>query len=395
MRRLAIVLASFLFACEHNHDDATLGDDGHDHGAQDDHPSPVDTVVLTPEAVAAARIEVRPAEVGTLRGELTLPGRIALDPRKEAVVSAWIAGQVDAIYVRTGDTVSRRASLGSVQSPELGEAIAAFRAAKARDGAEEARLDRLRTLVADGVASRSQLLEAEAAHAEVEGMLEAAEERLRILGVDPSIGDPTKGEHYVSRVRVRSPIAGTVLSTNARIGQRVAPGEMLFHVGDLSEVWLLADVFEADLAQVATGQAVRFSVPAWPGEDFEGRVAQVGSWVEPESRTVEVRVVVDNPAAKLMPNMFASARISVASGDLPRGVVLPLAAVQDLDGHAVVFVEEAPGRFKVRPVEVAQQTPDQLRLESGLQAGEAVVTTGAFALKSELEKGELGDGHAH
>jgi len=104
---------------------------------------------------------------------------------------------------------------------------------------------------------------------------------------------------------------------------------------------------------------------------------------------------VDNPAAKLMPNMFASARISVASGDLPRGVVLPLAAVQDLDGHAVVFVEEAPGRFKVRPVEVAQQTPDHLRLESGLQAGEAVVTTGAFALKSELEKGELGDGHAH
>lgn len=399
MRLLCVLWLALLGACTHEegHEGHAEGGDVHalEHPRGKADPTPSDTLVLSKEAVEAARIVVRPAELGTLGGELSVTGQVALDPRREAVVSAWISGQVDAIDVRAGDTVRRGGRLCSVQSPELGEAVAAFRAAHARDQAEEARLDRLRTLVDDGVASRSQLLEAEAAHAEVEGMLEAAEERLRILGVDPSIGDPTKGEHYVSRVRVRSPIAGTVLNAKARIGERVGPGEMLFHIGDLTQVWLLAEVYELNLSQVSVGQAVRFTVPAWPGEVFEGRVEQVGAWVEPGSRTVEIRAVVDNPDGKLMPNMFATASLAVDAASQPSGIVVPVDAVQALDGRSVVFVETAEGRFHVRSVVVAEQTSTHLSVHEGLEPGERVVTAGAFALKSELEKGELGEGHAH
>ncbi len=352
-------------------------------------------VVLTPDAVAAARIVVATAAEGSLSPELTLPARVALDPRKEAIVSAWMAGQVDAITVRTGDTVRAGQTLGTVQSPELGEAIAAYRSASARDDAADARLERLKRLEADGVSSRSQVLESEADHAEAEGALEAAEERLRILGVDPSKGDPHAGEHYVSHVPVRSPIAGKVLAAAASVGRRVEPGDTLFHVGDLAQVWLMLDVYERDLSHVTMGQTVRFTVDAWPGETFEGRVDQVGDLVEPASRTIEVRVVVDNPEARLKPNMFAAATLSVAVAGAARGVVLPADAVQAIDGADVVFVEEEVGRYEARTVRLAERSSAQALIASGLEPGDRVVIEGAFALKSELEKGELGEGHAH
>jgi len=371
------------------------------HDDQDDHDDRGETkedhgvVELSPEAVASARITVAPASEGRLTPTLTLPGRIGLDPRKEALVSAWMAGQVDAISVRPGDEVRRGGLLGTVQSPELGEAIAAYRAARARDDAADARLERLQRLEAQGVSSRSQVLEAEASHSEAEGALEAAEERLRILGVDPSIGDPHEGEHYVSHVPLRSPIAGKVLRADAAVGRSVSPGETLFHVGDLSRVWLLVDVYESDLGRVRQDQPVSFTVAAWPGETFRGTVEQVGDWVEPEARTIEVRVVVDNPDGRLKPNMFASATLSVEAQGASSGLVLPASAITEVDGQTAVFVQLGDGRFEVRPVTVLERSASEALVTAGLAVGDLVVIDGAFALKSELEKSELGEGHAH
>ena len=372
-----------------NHDEE--GDHDSVEEPQRDH----SVVELRPEAVASARITVAPASLGQLSPTLTLPGRIALDPRKEALVSAWMAGQVDAISVRPGDEVRRGGLLGTVQSPELGEAIAAYRAARARDDAADARLERLERLEAQGVSSRSQVLEAEATHSEAEGALEAAEERLRILGVDPSIGDPHEGEHYVSHVPLTSPIAGKVLRADAAVGRNVSPGETLFHVGDLSRVWLLVDVYERDLGRVRQEQPVSFTVAAWPGETFRGTVEQVGDWVEPEARTIEVRVVVDNPDGRLKPNMFASATLAVEARGTTTGVILPIDAITEVEGQTAVFVQIGDGRFNVRPVTVADRSASEALVSTGVSAGDLVVTDGAFALKSELEKSELGEGHAH
>ncbi len=388
-RLLPLLIALTLLAC--TADTADHHDDHDEREADADGPR---VVALTPDAVAAARIQVAPATEGRLTATLSLPGRVSLDPRKEAIISAWMDGQIDAIAVRPGDEVQAGTLLGTVQSPELGEAIAAYRAARARDLAADARLERLQRLETEGVSSRSQVLEAEASHSEAEGALEAAEERLRILGVDPSVGDPHEGEHYVSHVPVRSPIAGKVLSAEAAVGRNVAPGQTLFHVGDLSRVWLLVDVYEGDLSKVQPGQAVRFTVAAWPGDTFVGTVEQVGDWVEPKARTIEVRVVVDNPEGRLKPNMFATAALTV-DGGAASGVRLPVDAVAKLDGEDVVFVEAAPGRFMARPVTVSDHSATEVLVKAGIADGEPVVIDGAFTLKSEIEKGELGDGHAH
>lgn len=365
-------------------------------GAHDEHPhAEEDGVTLSETAMRSARIAVTEAREGVLEQRLTVPARVTLAPRREALLSVWMEGQIDAIRVHPGEHVQVGQTLATVQSPDLGEAIAAFRAASARDVAADLRLERLQSLEAGGVAAHAQVLEAEAEHAVAEGALEAAEERLRILGVDPSIGDPHAGEHYVSHIPVRSPISGSVLSADVSVGERVEPGQPLFHIGDLDEVWLMLDVYERDLSHVQVGQPVRFSVEAWPGEVFEGQVQQVGDWIEPDARTVEVRVVVANADHRLKPNMFAQATLSRAAADSSPGIVLPLSAVQEVDGATVVFVQQEPRHFAPRAVQVAARSAAEVLLSGGVSAGEAVVTEGAFALKSELEKGELGEGHAH
>ena len=388
----AILWLLTLWGCDGAHDEH----DHDEHGEEDahgDHGS--GTVELSAEAIAAARIAVEPAASGALQGELTLPARITMDPLREALISAWIEGQLDAIRVRPGEDVHKGQTLATVQSPDLGVAIAAFRSASAQDAAADARLERLNRLLEAGVAAKAEVLQAEADHAEAVGALEAAEERLRIFGVDPTIGDPHAGEHYASHVPVRSPIAGTVLSSDVSVGERVEPGTTLFHIGDLDAVWLLLDVYERDLSVVRAGQAIRFTVEAWPGDIFEGVVEQVGDWLDPDTRTISVRAVVDNADHRLKPNMFAQATLTLDAADSATGVLLPADAVQRMDGGEVVFVQGDTGHFTARPVEIAARSSQGVLLSSGVEVGENVVTSGAFALKSELEKGDLGDGHAH
>lgn len=175
----------------------------------------------------------------------------------------------------------------------------------------------------------------------------------------------------------------------------MASGDPLFHVGNLDEVWLLLDVYERSLAAVQVGAAVSFTAEAYGDELFTGTVDQIGGWLDPGSRTAEVRVVVPNPGHRLKPNMFAKARLALGGATEGEGLVVPASAVQDVEGKASVFVEEEPGRFAVVAVRTEPLPDGRLRVVSGLEAGARVVVEGAFTLKSELAKNELGEGHAH
>ena len=362
--------------------------------APDHAPPHAEAVHLGPDALAAARLTVAPAALGRLAPEVASSARITLDPTRHALVGAWVQGQVDEIRVRPGDHLRAGHRLASIHTPELGAAVGDYRGASVRLGSARERRDRLLTLQEGGVSSGAQVLEAQSAVAEAESALEAAEERLRVLGVDPAQGEPTRGEHYPAHVPVTSPIAGEVLQVLASVGQHVAAGDPLFRIGDLDHVWLLADVFEGDLSRVKEGQHVSFTVDAWPGEAFTGTLEQVGSWVEPTSRTVEVRAVVPNPDHRLKPNMFARATIVEAGGAGPEGIVLPEEAVVTVDGAPAVFVQEGPGDFVVHGVRVGARAGGRA-LVTGISPGAPVVVGGAFTLKSELEKAELGGGHGH
>lgn len=373
---------------EAGHAEGEEGEAGHEEGEEHE-----EAVKLSPEALTVAALRVEPASSKSSSGSFATSARIALDPRREAQVSAATGGQVDRIVVRAGDAVNDGQTLATVVSPELGEAVAAFHTTRARRDAASARADRLRGLESQGVSSRAEVTQAEAELTVAAGEFEAAEERLRVLGVRPDAGSDG---HFPSRFPVRSPIDGEVLAAEARVGQSVEAGTPLFHVGNLDEVWLVLDVYERDLAKVGKGQEVRFTVDAWPQETFTGTVDWVGAMVQPDSRTVELRVVVPNTDHRLKPGMFARADLGLAPhGNGESRVVVPAEALQELEGRTVLFVQTAPDTFAARTVRVASRHGSDVHLADGVSPGEPIVVEGAFTLKSELAKGEMGHGHAH
>jgi cobalt-zinc-cadmium efflux system membrane fusion protein len=247
-----------------------------------------DVITLSEPALANAHLLVEALAPTPLAGTGIAPARIALDPRREAHVSAVTGGQLERILVRPGDPVTAGQSLATVLSPDLGEAIGAHLSAGARLEVATAKRDRV-----------SQLVDAEAEHTVAAAEHEAAEERLRVFGVEPASVVPAKGQHFSSRFSVKSPVEGAVLIIDASVGKSVEPGDALFHVGNLDEVWLLADVYERDLAAVKPGSAMSFTVDAYGAELFTGTIDQVGDWLDPDSRKAEIRVVVPNADHRL------------------------------------------------------------------------------------------------
>ncbi len=385
----AFAVLSFLIACSGSPKDE------HSEEVEEDHDEHGDEVVLGTTALSNARLRVVELALSALDAETTVPARIMLDPRREARVSAVTAGTLERILVRPGDTIATGGSLGTVLSPELGTAIGDHLSATAVLETARARRERIETLRAGGFSSLAEVAEAEANYTVAAAQAEAAEERLRVFGVSPERVRPKEGEHFSSRFAVKSPIDGEVLSIDVSLGASVDSGDPLFHVGNLDEVWLILDVYERSLAQVQIGAPVSFTADAYGDEVFTGTVDQIAGWLDPDSRTAEVRVVVPNPGHRLKPNMFAKARLALGGEGHGEGLVIPADAVQDVEGRPSAFVEEAPGRYEVRPVRTQPLPDGRLQVISGLEAGDEVVFEGAFTLKSELSKGELGEGHAH
>jgi cobalt-zinc-cadmium efflux system membrane fusion protein len=197
-----------------------------------------------------------------------------------------------------------------------------------------------------------------------------------------------------SRFVLSSPIAGTVIDRAALLGQMVDAEHSLFIIGDLSRLWLVVHAFERDALRVREGTTTRITFPALPGQSFSGTVARIGSRVDPTSRTIEVRIVMDNPEGVLRPGMSAS--VLVAVGDSNENVVaVPVEALQrHLSGWCVFLPRPEAGVFELRPVGRGRDLEGEVEVLSGLRAGERVVVDGAFLLRAEAEKAR-GGGEEH
>ena len=193
---------------------------------------------------------------------------------------------------------------------------------------------------------------------------------------------------------LRTPIAGTVVQSHAVLGSAIEPGTELFHISNLSTLWVNVDVYEDDLRFVHEGDEVTLSVKAYPDSRFGGRITQLGGLLDPETRTVKARAVVRNPGQRLRPGMFAD--VVIHTRPLTERVPsIPAEAVQTLEDVSVVFVTEGNGRFAVREVELGQEEEGIVLVHHGVTPGERVVTRGSFLLKSELLKGTFEAGHGH
>jgi len=371
--------------------------EAHGHGHEAAH---AEAITLTPEAVRNARLQTAEAQRKPLAVGLTVPARLAFPQRGVAQVAARVPGRIASIEVDLGDRVKKGQVLGYLESPDLGRARADYLAAtmKAQVAAENFR--REKELFAKGITSEREMREAEGTYVTIEADRNAADARLHALSLtDQEIKALRADEHYSTRFPARAPLDGTVVDIPVTVGQEVGGTTPLFTVGDLSTLWALLEVSEAQLATVRQGQAVDLAVQAIPGQRFQGKVTYIGDIVDEKTRTTPVRVVLPNTEGNLKPGMFATAEISTG-GTAPGAtgteqVVVPREAVQQVAGEQVVFVPQGPHQFQAVDVRTGASSATEIEILEGLEPGTAVVTQGAFILKSELSKESMGEGHSH
>ncbi len=376
-------------------DGAAHGGDSHeDHGGHEDHADPAKgadqhdeegVVHLSEAARAKAGVRLVAVSSGTLRGGLEVPAEVQLNPDRVAHVSPLVAGKLLSIHATVGDMVAADQQLATLRSVELGRARAEVSRARAMRNVARKNLDRQKRLRKAGINSERNLLMAQFEVAEADAEQDAAASRLRVYGVGGGSGPD---------MSLSSPIAGAILERHATQGENVSQDDNLFVVADLSVVWVIGRVYEQQIAQVSIGMAATLTLVAYPGRSWTGKVDYLASALDKETRTLAVRVEIPNPDGVLRPGLFGTLRLAGAAGT--DGVLVPELAVQMMEGRSVVFVPgEHEGEFEAVTITVGRTSNAYTEVLAGLTPGTQVVAQGAFVLKSELMRGELGHGHAH
>jgi cobalt-zinc-cadmium efflux system membrane fusion protein len=357
-----------------------------------------DTVTLAPGARATAGISVEPARTLMRAERLEAPAVLALDERRTARLGSLVEGVVVESEVQVGDRVAPGAALAQLHSHVVHDLWAEYRKAVAERRQAETELafagqgeERARRLYADDAISLRELQRAETDRSAAEEHLDIArtevrraEEALQHLGITNQDDPSGESGEYVP---VRSPIGGVVLEKQVTQGSAVTPGERLFVVSDLSSLWAIAEVDETRLSLVRAGEPATVRVSAYPGEAFEGTVSFVGDVVNPRTRRITVRCQLPNPDGRLKPEMFAA--VSLGTSEPAPVLVVPQAAIQEIQGRPLVFVLTPEGSFVRRDVQTGSEADGLVEVRAGLAEGEQVATSGSFLLKSQLLAGTL------
>lgn len=419
-----------------------------------------ESIELTEAQVEAAGIRVEPAAAGEIARHLTLSAVVA--PNADAVthVNPKAPGIVRSIHKHLGEDVEEGELLCVLDSVELGSSVAAFVRARALVDAAETTLERESQLFAERLATSERVLQGaveinrriherekelqEKAVSTIRPLLEAdkalqnselerdrgltdlrAERDTRLLalqvdlterridqdatrsalltlGVDPALLErPGPGALLLAGTyEIRAPRGGIVSGRHITTGEFVDSETKLYTLEDLTRVWILASAFEQQIQSVRTGQASRIHLDAFPGLAFEGLVMLVGYEVDPMSRTLGVRLELENPTLPswpekypLRPGMFGSVDLVIEKTQAR--VVLPETAIVHEDEGEFVFVRVAPATFERRSVELGPPSGSVVEIRSGVEPGEEIAVAGTFHLKSALGKSALGGGHSH
>jgi cobalt-zinc-cadmium efflux system membrane fusion protein len=347
--------------------------------------APRGEVWLSPSQVSQAQIKVDPVIQQSLSSKVITAGRIAFDDLRVAHVFSPVTGRVSQIDVDYGQSVKKGDSLAIIDSPDLGQAYSDLLKAQADLTAAQHDVDRQRDLASAHAASSAQLEQSEDNFGKAKAEMERAELKIKLLRA-------SKGDVVNQRYVLRSPIDGSVVGRNVNPGTEVqgmlsganVPQE-LFTVGSIDEVWMLADLYENDLARAKPGDPVEIKTVSYP-ESFHGVVDYVSQTLDPTTRTARVRCTVDNADHRLKPEMYVTAIVRV--GTRP-ALAVPRSALLRLQDQWIVFIqaghtEAGLMRFVPRPVKVGDDEGDLVEITQGLEAGEQLVTQGAILLSSQV-----------
>ncbi len=344
------------------------------------------TITLTKEAVERAGIEVATVSTSREAATLRIPGVVRANAYKTVSVTPLTAGRVTRVLAELGQSVRRGQLLAEVYSPDLAEARTKYLSARAELGAHELELQRTEKLVAIGAASRQELEKIHAEHTAAIAAVDSYRSRLALLGVtEQGLQQATPSDEGAT-LKLVAPSSGVVTSREINAGLNVEPSMSLFTIADLSDVWVVGDLYERDFAAVSVGAPALVTFAAYADLQVTGKVAYIDPQLKPETRTAQIRLVVPNPMAQLRLGMLAEVRIGGVGTEI---LTVPRIAIQTIGDRSVVYVADAsdPTRFVERDVRIDSSAgTDAVRVLSGLQAGDVVVTAGSFSIRAERDR---------
>src|ERR1019366_6066879 len=320
-------------------------------------PAPAATVESVPDRnlITVTNPERFPLAQAVARHEsdqILANGTVAADVSRSYAVNALSSGRVVDVKARLGDDVQKGQLLLTMTSPDMSQAFADYQKFQAGAALAKSQLDRARLLYSHGATPQKDLEVAEDTLNRANIDTQAAEEHIRLLG-----GDPRRAS---SLIEIHAPVSGTIIEQNVTSAAGVksldnAPN--LFTIADLSNVWILCDVYENDLAHVHLGDRAEIELNAYPDRRLAGRVANISKLLDANTRAAKVRIELPNEAGILRPNMFATIHF-VAQGTATR-TVIPSSAVLRLQDRDWVFVKLDGPRFRRTEVQAGPVNADK------------------------------------
>ncbi len=348
-------------------------------------PEDVNSITIRPEMVP--RITIGQPVMVDLADKLQVPSRVEVDEERLARIGSFVTGRIINLYVVLGDTVNAGQPLARLTSPELTQAQLAYLRAFSRTVLTQKAFERAHHLLAADVIAIAEVERRESELEVARAELEAAKDQLRLLGVDSAVlKELAKQGHILPSVTIDASRSGIVIARDVIIGQVVQPADQLFGVADLSSVWVVGDVPEQIARNVRVGQHVDIHVPALGDTEFDGLIIFVADTVNPLTRTVMVRTLVENPQRSLKPDMLANMHIT----DNPhKSLVVPETAVVRESNQDYVFLSQGNNRFLRVPVELGPEVSDMYPVLKGVTIEQKIVVDGAFHLDNERKLAEL------
>lgn len=335
--------------------------------------------LFTIPADQMSHIQVVTIEPGRLSRTLRLTGSVAFNAFKTTPVITQVGGPVSRILVVPGEYVREGQPLLEVSSADYSQLLATYLKARSTLRVATENYKRAQDLYAHLAIAQRDLLQAESDQIQAQADTNAAVQAMRVLGVkDPDA--LAKQSTAFSQVPLLAPIGGEVVERLVSPGQVLQAGStQAFTISDTRTVWVLANIYQADLAYIHTGDRVMVQTDAY-SETFRGRISYISPALDPNTRTLQARVVVENPGDKLKRDMYVT--VNVVAGTIAKAISVPDAAIlRNDENEPFVYVETSPNTFGRKTVAIGQSEAGKTQILSGLTPGEKVVADGSLFLQ--------------
>lgn len=316
-------------------------------------------VKMSTTAMQLANVRTALVESGSALRELRLNGKVQADERLKYSQVTHISGRVEQLSINfTGEPVQKGQQLASLYSPEL-------------------------------VTAQEELFAAQKIQDIQPGLFEAARQKLRNWKLsDAQIDEILAQGKARESFPILADVSGIVLEKRVKLGDYLSRGMPLYDIVDLSNVWVLFDIYESDMPWVNVGSAISFSVQSLPGEQFEGRISFIDPVIDPVSRVATARVELRNGAGKLKPEMFATGTLKSSLGKQGEGLLVPRSAVLWTGERSIVYVKQPSDtgfRFQMRSITLGALTENGYLVLKGLEAGEEIAVSGTFSIDAAAQ----------